>query len=128
MTTNLRYIRDIVRTDITHGHEDLGMRDRFGRAIGCCWRLRHCVAVYLTDAEVDAVRAKGDVLWLREATALTDYVELDTQAARNGERYGASMPRREFATEAEARAVLAEHLVKARKYNAKVNARTPVPA
>lgn len=128
MTTDLRYISDIVRTDIDADFTDFRMRDRLGRAIGCRWYLRHCTVSWLTDEQSAAKRARGDVLWLRPADALTDYVELDTQATRNGERYGASTPRREFATEAEARAALFKHLVKAHKYNAKVNARAPVPA
>ena len=127
MTNDWRYISEIVRTDIDAGYEDFDMRDRFSRAIGCRWFLQHCVAGYLTDAEVAARRAKGEWLWMRDATALTDYFELNAQPTRNGQRYGAA-PSREFATEAEARAALAKHLVKARKYNAKVNARTPVPA
>ena len=128
MTTDWRYISEIVRTDIDAGYEDFGMRDRFSRAIGCRWFLQHCVVGYLTDAEVAVCRAKGEWLWARDATALTDYFELRAQPTRNGERYGASTPSHECATEVEARAVLAEHLVKARKYNAKVNARTSVPA
>ena len=127
MTTDLRCISEIVRTDIDAGFTDFGMRDRLGRAIGCHWFLQHCVVVYLTDAEAAARRAQGDCLWVGDAAAWADYVELNTQPTRNSQRYGPST-RRKSATEAEARAALAKHLVKARKYNAKVNARAPVPA
>ena len=126
MTTDLRYIRDIVRTDIDADFTDFGMRDHLGRAIGCRWFLQHCAVVYLTDAEAAARRAQGDCLWVGDAAG-ADYVELNTQPTRNSQRYGPSM-RRKFATEAEARAALFKHLVKAYKYNAKVNARAPVPA